>query len=102
ERRTRSYKIGDIDSQIARNQRFGDFIGFRIKRFFFSSRRRHTRCLSDWSSDVCSSDLFVKGSEIQAAVLQHASTRKRHLASLDRSEERRVGKERSSRGVIDI
>src|SRR5205814_7231737 len=21
------------------------------------SRRRHTRCLSDWSSDVCSSDL---------------------------------------------
>src|SRR5262245_64286850 len=27
--------------------------------FFFSSRRRHTRCLSDWSSDVCSSDLFA-------------------------------------------
>src|ERR1035438_10855180 len=27
--------------------------------FFFSSRRRHTRCLSDWSSDVCSSDLGV-------------------------------------------
>src|ERR1035438_10565384 len=27
--------------------------------FFFSSRRRHTRCLSDWSSDVCSSDLSV-------------------------------------------
>src|SRR5205814_5098089 len=26
--------------------------------FFFSSRRRHTRCLSDWSSDVCSSDLI--------------------------------------------
>src|SRR5215472_12929493 len=25
--------------------------------FFFSSRRRYTRCLSDWSSDVCSSDL---------------------------------------------
>src|ERR1035438_10835576 len=25
--------------------------------FFFSSSRRHTRCLSDWSSDVCSSDL---------------------------------------------
>src|SRR5262245_5982091 len=23
---------------------------------FFSSRRRHTSCLSDWSSDVCSSD----------------------------------------------
>src|SRR5262245_30932512 len=28
--------------------------------FFFSSRRRHTRCLSDWSSDVCSSDLASK------------------------------------------
>src|SRR5437899_9321296 len=28
--------------------------------FFFSSRRRHTRCLSDWSSDVCSSDLVTK------------------------------------------
>src|ERR1039458_5347962 len=27
--------------------------------FFFSSRRRHTRCLSDWSSDVCSSDLCL-------------------------------------------
>src|SRR5205814_4028130 len=29
--------------------------------FFFSSRRRHTRCLSDWSSDVCSSDLATVG-----------------------------------------
>src|SRR6266496_2679215 len=27
--------------------------------FFFSSRRRHTRSLRDWSSDVCSSDLAV-------------------------------------------
>src|SRR5262249_57366706 len=26
---------------------------------FFSSRRRHTRLVSDWSSDVCSSDLQV-------------------------------------------
>src|SRR3989442_590346 len=26
--------------------------------FFFSSRRRHTRCGRDWSSDVCSSDLI--------------------------------------------
>src|SRR5690242_3675458 len=26
-------------------------------RFFFSSRRRHTRLTCDWSSDVCSSDL---------------------------------------------
>src|SRR5256885_6399108 len=29
--------------------------------FFFSSRRRHTRLQGDWSSDVCSSDLFVAG-----------------------------------------
>src|SRR5829696_8015885 len=27
--------------------------------FFFSSRRLHTRLVSDWSSDVCSSDLVV-------------------------------------------
>src|SRR5256884_3981285 len=29
--------------------------------FFFSSRRRHTRCSRDWSSDVCSSDLLTVG-----------------------------------------
>src|SRR5258706_4573696 len=33
--------------------------------FFFSSRRRHTELVSDWSSDVCSSDLPV-GSFIPA------------------------------------
>src|SRR3989442_5134297 len=33
------------------------FISLRC--FFFSSRRRHTRCGRDWSSDVCSSDLGV-------------------------------------------
>src|SRR5438874_9181628 len=27
-----------------------------VRQFFFSSRRRHTRSLRDWSSDVCSSD----------------------------------------------
>src|SRR6266498_5063540 len=32
-------------------------IGSRWLVFFFSSRRRHTRCGRDWSSDVCSSDL---------------------------------------------
>src|SRR5258707_9481254 len=31
--------------------------------FFFSSRRRHTRYWRDWSSDVCSSDLFVQRPE---------------------------------------
>src|SRR2546422_3268705 len=28
-----------------------------MRAVFFSSRRRHTRCSRDWSSDVCSSDL---------------------------------------------
>src|SRR2546422_1914846 len=36
--------------------------------FFFSSRRRHTRCSRDWSSDVCSSDLAPGGwSQVAAA-----------------------------------
>src|SRR5690554_7535464 len=38
----------------------------RFLLFFFSSRRRHTRCGRDWSSDVCSSDLVRL---IDAAVL---------------------------------
>src|SRR5438093_8485769 len=33
---------------------------------FFSSRRRHTILVSDWSSDVCSSDLFAAGVDRQA------------------------------------
>src|SRR2546429_3541890 len=32
----------------------------RCRFFFFSSRRRHTRCSRDWSSDVCSSDLVLQ------------------------------------------
>src|SRR5688572_32368006 len=31
---------------------------FTLFFFFFSSRRRHTRFDCDWSSDVCSSDLY--------------------------------------------
>src|SRR5256885_15786884 len=31
----------------------------QLPAFFFSSRRRHTRLQGDWSSDVCSSDLFL-------------------------------------------
>src|SRR5690606_16471455 len=33
-------------------------------RFFFSSRRRHTRFSRDWSSDVCSSDLLLTFNEV--------------------------------------
>src|SRR5256884_1856192 len=39
--------------------------------FFFSSRRRNTRCSRDWSSDVCSSDLPVHGPTSR----RHSSTR---------------------------
>src|SRR5256886_6401999 len=46
-----------------------DFMGLAVAEtrvvmlfiFFFSSRRRHTRFDCDWSSDVCSSDLVIKG-----------------------------------------
>src|SRR5215471_20260533 len=40
--------------------------------FFFSSRRRHTRSLRDWSSDVCSSDLHPVYSGV-ALGLYHGS-----------------------------
>src|SRR5215471_20982550 len=36
-----------------------DAVGALRLSFFFSSRRRHTSSLRDWSSDVCSSDLFA-------------------------------------------
>src|SRR5205814_3393756 len=44
--------------------------------YFVSSRRRHTRCLSDWSSDVCSSDLLDEVLGVEAdgerrAVIAH-------------------------------
>src|SRR5207245_8479171 len=90
--------------------------------FFFSSRRRHTRCYRDWSSDVCSSDLLahavhaahlagilhrdLKPANILLAdVVENDSTRSTvtlpwvpkitdfGLAKKMRSEERRVGKE---------
>src|SRR5256886_5504353 len=42
-------------------------------RFFFSSRRRHTRFDCDWSSDVCSSDLASRSS---APAMCNASSRR--------------------------
>src|SRR5262244_2317179 len=50
--------------------------------FFFSSRRRHTRLVSDWSSDVCSSDLhifFTGGGSVGRIVMEKAA---QHLASV--------------------
>src|SRR5437867_10002174 len=82
--------------------------------FFFSSRRRHTRSYGDWSSDVCSSDLFLVSSEFLVKG-KRASSRVRNYyrratttgtrvvrgeraiestaCSVVRSEESRVGKE---------
>src|SRR3989442_8704540 len=74
--------------------------------FFFSSRRRHTRCGRDWSSDVCSSDLRVViegGLDAEAHYVFDFSALKDLMKRLTdeidhRSEERRVGKEGRSRG----
>src|SRR2546429_7359744 len=66
--------------------------------FFFSSRRRHTRCSRDWSSDVCSSDLSatawarvnrVTSSSISCSVMMNGGAT---ATRSPRSEERRVGK----------
>src|SRR2546426_2066926 len=92
--------------------------------FFFSSRRRHTRLQGDWSSDVCSSDLYFFHGEFRCVEAawnlrieiaadktadrdhQHAPERhpgdvaeleRRVKCADDRSEERRVGKECRSR-----
>src|SRR5256885_10244282 len=90
--------------------------------FFFSSRRRHTRLQGDWSSDVCSSDLYggrrtprsvtiavtsramrAPGSVPVVVGLErpfdrHAEVGRLLLGELrERSEERRVGKECRSR-----
>src|SRR5438874_13835324 len=69
-------------------------------RFFFSSRRRHTRSLRDWSSDVCSSDLtpypeFAHLGDGDLVGTPSVENGKRPPAP--RSEERRVGKECRSR-----
>src|SRR5437016_1176676 len=53
--------------------------------FFFSSRRRHTRLVSDWSSDVCSSDLNCAAARTEwNGVVQRAASlghgvRRQHL-----------------------
>src|SRR5207245_5996979 len=72
--------------------------------FFFSSRRRHTRCYRDWSSDVCSSDLRLAKLEISlsrdvpcTSNPRLSSNSARYAPSCPRSEERRVGKECRSR-----
>src|SRR5207245_8701261 len=84
--------------------------------FFFSSRRLHTRCYRDWSSDVCSSDLRLRRRdrgiplsdpdaevEVVAALLPpdeelvHPLAHRHRHTHRTRSEERRVGKEDNRR-----
>src|SRR5476649_6563 len=66
---------------------------------FFSSIRRHTRSLCDWSSDVCSSDLIIH----HGGIIHHSShepgktIHSFYTLVQHRSEERRVGKECRSR-----
>src|SRR3712207_8641127 len=52
--------------------------------FFFSSRRRHTRYWRDWSSDVCSSDLWCHlfYSQGQRYVCSHPYSHRRNGAHL--------------------
>src|SRR5690606_10056272 len=48
--------------------------------FFFSSRRRHTRFSRDWSSDVCSSDLYYdNGATMIDSVMRAARQRLRPI-----------------------
>src|SRR5437016_11168404 len=65
--------------------------------FFFSSRRRHTRLVSDWSSDVCSSDLIspiCDGQSPHGFLKPHGQQLSQyHEEGHLRSEEHRVGKE---------
>src|SRR6478752_10307217 len=57
--------------------------------FFFSSRRRQTRCSRDWSSDVCSSDLAGTSATVPGVESLSAGA---WAFYCKRSEERRVGK----------
>src|SRR6266850_5303645 len=61
--------------------------------FFFSSRRRHTRLQGDWSSDVCSSDLWnagVAGSSANRMIVRHRVSFIFPLPTADRAEIERV------------
>src|SRR5207249_5890246 len=52
-------------------------------RFFFSSRRRHTRSKRDWSSDVCSSDLSPPGEPLNGSPKVFPPSRDRYTPVLD-------------------
>src|SRR5207249_5108838 len=82
------------------------FVIFFFFFFFFSSRRRHTRSKRDWSSDVCSSDLFLAQgyAPTKHRVKLTVKTDVQNITAFRlelRSEERRVGKECRSRWARD-
>src|SRR5256885_11812626 len=52
-------EASDSHSVVITQPKSGGNIRMFVSFFFFSSRRRHTRLQGDWSSDVCSSDLFA-------------------------------------------
>src|SRR3546814_9202941 len=62
--------------------------------FFFKQKTAYDMLISDWSSDVCSSDLF-RGLMARRLLKHTTSYQYPHLRTMcsDRSEERRVGKE---------
>src|SRR5207245_8310162 len=63
----------------------------------FSSRRRHTRCYRDWSSDVCSSDLTPDDLLRRSAAT--ASDARRKLGDLEESREQRQLRDEALRGL---
>src|SRR5262249_58442807 len=97
------YSVGSSDWYVLVSL-VGGITLVRFVFFFFSSRRRHTRLVSDWSSDVCSSDLKVHAAvdtmgNLLALKVTPANEQERAQVADLRSEERRVGKECRSRGA---
>src|SRR6266542_2492193 len=64
--------------------------------FFFSSRRRHTRCYRDWSSDVCSSDLRGRRARRGAASAGGRET----AGQCYQAQEAATAQQRSSRDLL--
>src|SRR6266436_8211241 len=69
--------------------------------FFFSSRRRHTRCSRDWSSDVCSSDLWLPSITIGIKTMNLARPVSRSLVRSDNLSHVMLRASRSKSRVAD-
>src|SRR3546814_1726156 len=61
--------------------------------FFFKQKTAYDMRISDWSSDVCSSDLSFSSKFICIETFSFKSKKQTSWNSFPRSEERRVGKE---------